>query len=164
MKRMKTCVLMLIAALMLFSLSSEALAQRPRMGLQFGMGGGSYAPIDPEEYFDKATMLALDFQLLFDISGIRLGLTVGYTPLVVDLTYTDGWGFTYTDQFTYVFLPIMGDFSVMPLRFFMPNLAFQFLVGAHLGVFNWSVLDEEDIGDSHFAYGPKLGLEFFVGE
>jgi len=164
MKQYKKLLLVLVAVLMFFALSNRTFAQRPRFGMQLGLGGGTFSPVDPAEYFDKTTMLNLDFQLLFDIYAFRFGLTVGYTPLIVTLTVTDGWGTIYSDDYTYVFLPVMADFAIMPLRFFLPNLAFQLFVGGCAGAFNYSVLEVDNSNESQFAIGGKAGFEFYIGE
>jgi hypothetical protein len=101
---------------------------------------------------------------MFDFSGVLIGLTAGYSTYLLTETYYDYyWDYYYSEESTVIIVPVLIHASVMPLRFFLPNLAFQFYTGLSFGRY-LRAKDTDDEGENYGTYGPNFGLVFYIGE
>ncbi len=164
MMRNNKWLIVLLATILAFSFASPSLARRPRLGLGFGVGLGGTIPMNPDHWGFATETPALfypELKILFDFSGIRTGLTIGMD------TYTGSawdsyWGYYY--DIIWIDYAFLGDLVIMPLRFFLPNMAFQPFFGGCVGSYA-SISDQSGaqlVGRT--AYGPKAGFEFYIGE
>lgn len=100
-----------------------------------------------------------EFQLVFDHSAFRIGITAGYIYRESRYSYWDYYMGNYESRDMHV-VPLHFDLSILPLRFAAPNMMFQVYLGVAPGIF----LSLGDWPETTFSVAPKFGFEFYFGE
>lgn len=147
------CIICGLCLILVFLVSSELFAAKPRMGLSLGVGLGGVFPPDLANTADDLHEFYPEFQIAVDLAFIKAGFSAG-------LIYREN--ITYYDIEPLTRFPFMADISLLPLRFFAPKSPFQFFLGGCGGILLVWQLDYEN--GAFFCVGPRGGFEYYLGE
>jgi hypothetical protein len=143
-----------------------ASSRRALAGLSIGPSAGLFIAGNDTTYNGRGPYFYPELSLIFDISGLRVGITAGLLKRDFTLTikerYWDpheGWKTTRRDSSHHVqIFPILLDISMMPLRFSNPYATAQPYIGVSPGL----TLSTGDRAEKvTLAFALKGGMAFF---
>lgn len=140
---------MTLVMLVTFLSGSAWISAAPPSGLNFGIGLGAHIPNDDAAYGDLGADLYPEFQIMFDISGVRLGGSIGY----VYRDEEDFWGDYSYDDYEMSFMPVKFNIAVLPVRFVKPDSVFQPYIGVGFGSYIATGDNDESLGLISFNGG-----------
>lgn len=146
-----TCSLCMV---LVFSVSSDLFAAKQRAGLSLGVGVGGMFATDSLGYNGLSNALFPELTIVADLAFVRAGISGG----LIWHRYWE-WSCGNYNEEDMVFLPLMADFSIMPVRIVAPESPFQIYLGGSGGI-----LIDLDGGGVQFCVGPRIGFEFYLGE
>ncbi len=149
-----------LAAALILSLVIPLQASTQRVGMSFGIGVGAMVASNNEAYMSLGNDLYPEFQFIADAAFFRAGITAGAVYRKLERTWW-GYGGSGYNEFTMLYMPVMADFSFLPLRIAAPNLLFQVYVGGCAGIYK-GLADVSN--ETYVCGGPKFGIEFYFGE
>jgi hypothetical protein len=137
-------------------------------GLNFGLGLGAHIPSDDQAYGDIGADLYPELQLMYDISGFRLGGSVGFVYRDVEEWGYSSYGGSYGSSYEQSFVPLKFNIAVLPVRFAKPDFVFQPYVGFGVGTYIATGDNDEDLtivsanGGFQFEFSDwyNLSLDF----
>lgn len=90
---------------------------------------------------------------MFDISGVRLGPSVGYVYRDVDEWSSSSYDSYYESSYEQSFVPLKFNIAVLPVRFAKPDFVFQPYVGVGFGSYIATGDNNEDLDIVSFNAG-----------